>query len=869
MTVLLQFASLNRVTSQSDQCSKTNILKSPYFLRSKDFNLQKKLTSAINDAYMKLVIVESPSKAKTINKYLGEEYSVMSSIGHIRDLPKSNTNAIDIEGGFIPHYEISKGKGNVVQQLVTAAKKADEIILAADPDREGEAIAWHLAELFREYIGKDVDKKLKRVTFNSITKDAIVEAMMSPRTVDQNLRRAQEARRVLDRIVGYDLSGLIWKKVRYGLSAGRVQSPALRIIMEREREIRAFVPDDYYVLQAIANDAGSVLPFTCDSELDNQKDADRIKTIGEKSNWEIVKVKESEQQRKPRAPFTTSTLQQTASTRLGMSPSRTMRAAQKLYEGGHITYMRTDSTSLSKEALAKTAKAVEKYFGKDNLEVKNYATKSKNAQEAHEAVRPTEPSKQSAGLTDDQKSLYQLIWKRTLASQMKSAQMIKTKISTNIVGSPEEIPNFSINGSRTMYEGWLACDPGARGEDVELPRLKEGEKLDITEVTIEQKFTQPPHRYSEAGLIKELEKRGIGRPSTYASIISTIVNRGYVDREGRTLFPTDTGDVVSSFLEEHFTEYIGDNFTAQLENELDEIARGDAEYVSVLASFYTPFHRHVTSKEDIPKLTNLGDADPKFKCPTCKKSMVIKLGRNGKFLSCSTYPDCDGALTIDGLELGAGAEPLGQHPDTGDNIYVLDGKFGPYVQLGESPVIPKLTKYEKGHKKTAEEKEKMKQEKEAVKAAKALPKPKRASLPKGKSPEDLTVDEAVHLLILPRTLGQHPESDEDVIANVGRFGPYVGHGKEFRSIKKSSGLDPYTINLEQALEIIAAPKALPKGCELLRDLGKHPKTGKDLRILKSKSGMFIQKGMKRIYLPDNTDVEKLTMDEVVAMMAVS
>jgi DNA topoisomerase-1 len=817
---------------------------------------------------MKLVIVESPSKAKTINKYLGKEYSVMSSIGHIRDLPKSNKNAIDIHEGFVPHYEISKGKGSVVKKLVDAAKKADEIILAADPDREGEAIAWHLAEIFRDQLGKTVNEKLKRVTFNSITKTTVLDAMEHPRTIDNNLRRAQEARRVLDRIVGYDLSGLIWKKVRYGLSAGRVQSPALRILMEREREIRAFEPDDYYVLQALMSAGKEKLTFVCDTEPDTQDEAERIQTIGQASDWHIVKIKETQQQRKPRAPFTTSTLQQTASTRLGMSPSRTMRAAQKLYEAGMITYMRTDSTSLSKEALAKTAKAVEKHFGNDYVEVKNFATKNKNAQEAHEAIRPTDPSRQTAGITGDQKSLYSLIWKRTLASQMKPAQMIKTKISANITEG-EDIPHFSINGSRTIYDGWLACDPGARGEDVELPQLSEGDTLDLQEITLEQKFTQPPHRYSEAGLIKELEKREIGRPSTYASIISTIVNRGYVDREGRTLFPTDTGDVVSSFLEEHFGDYIGDDFTAQMENELDEIARGDAEYVSVLASFYTPFHDHVESKEDIPKLTNLGDADPKFKCPTCGASMVIKLGRSGKFLSCSRYPECDGALTLEGKEVGVGTEPLGQHPESGENIYVLEGRFGPYVQLGESAVIPKLTKYPKGHKKTPEEKEKMKQEKEAIAAAKALPKPKRASLPKNKKVENLTLDEAVHLLILPRTLGQHPETGTDIITNIGRFGPYVGHGKEFRSIKKTTGLDPYTITLDEALKILNEPKALPKGTELVRELGKHPKTGKDLRILKSKSGMFIQKGMKRIYLPDNADPEKLTMDEVVALMSVS
>ncbi|MCI5051094.1 MAG: type I DNA topoisomerase [Candidatus Pacebacteria bacterium] len=812
---------------------------------------------------MKLVIVESPSKAKTIEKYLGSEYTVRSSVGHIRDLPKSNKDAINIESGFIPRYVISAGKNKVINELTSLAKKADEILLAPDPDREGEAIAWHLEEILKDELGKKIPT-IKRVTFNEITKDAVTAAIEKPRTVDMNLKQAQEARRVLDRLVGYDLSGLIWKKVRYGLSAGRVQSPALRILMEREREIRAYDPEAYYVLEGIFSKGKTTFPLSCSKDIWDEQEAIDIVAQAQSGSWSVIDIKETKGTRKPKAPFTTSTMQQTASSRLGFSPSRTMRAAQKLYEQGHITYMRTDSQTLSKQAIAQIASHIEKTYGKENLNIVAYKTKSKNAQEAHEAVRPTNFDGKIKGSTQDEKSLYELILKRTVSSQMKPADIIRTKLIANI--SEADIPDFTTNGSRIINPGWLACDTGARGEDVELPKVQKGDGLDLKEITNTEKFTTPPNRYSEAGLIKELEKRGIGRPSTYASIIRTIVDRGYVEREGRTLFPTDTGDVVSSFLEEHFMNYIGDDFTAGMEDHLDAIASGEEAYISVLSEFYTPFKKEVLAKEDIPKLTNLGDAPKEFKCPKCTSSMVYKLGKTGKFMSCSTYPDCDGALTQDGKEIG-NEEPMGTHPETGENIYLMEGRFGPYVQLGETPVIPKATKFPKGHKKTDEEKELVKKEKALIAEAKALPKPKRASLPAHIKPEDITLEQAVHLLILPRDLGIHPDSGEMTIANIGRFGPYVGHGREFRSIKKTSGLDPYTITFEQAIELLNQPKALPKGVELFKDLGKHPKTGKDIRLLKSKSGYYIQKGLSRLYLDDKQKPEKFTLEDAISMLS--
>lgn len=626
----------------------------------------------------KLLIVESPSKAKTIGKYLGDEYVVKASVGHIRDLPKSNKIAIDIPAGFVPHYEISKGKAEVVHEIESLAKKASEVLLATDPDREGEAIAWHI----KEAVGL---KKPKRIVFHEITKSAIEEALKHPRLIDENLRKAQEARRVLDRLVGYDLSGLIWKKVRYGLSAGRVQSPALRILVEREREIKAFIPEAYWALTAKVRTQGGVeLELACTEEPREESVVKNILKIGRSNPWLVRQVRESEVGRAPKAPFITSTLQQAASSRLGFAPSRTMMVAQKLYEKGFITYMRTDSTTLSVDAQKAILDEITKRYGAAAAEARVFKTKSKNAQEAHEAIRPTDAHKNSLGVTPEEKKLYELIWSRTVASQMVDAKLARTTILANV--KDNSIPDFSVTGSRVILPGWLSADPDARGEDVELPKVKEGEMLTLLELSDEAKFTEPPPRYSEAGLVKELEKRGIGRPSTYASIIKTILDRGYVLKEGKALRPTDTGEVVSTFLEQHFMNYISDSFTAEMEDELDDIANGTREYAKTLKAFYGPFSKEVKSKEKVEKLTTLGDADPQYKCPKCNGPMVIKLARNGKFLSCKNYPECVGARTIEGLEL-AGPRDTGELcPKCGKaNLVEREGRFGRFIACGSYP----------------------------------------------------------------------------------------------------------------------------------------------------------------------------------------
>ena len=627
---------------------------------------------------MKLLIVESPSKAKTIEKYLGKDFRVLASVGHIRDLPKSNKAAIDIEAGFVPHYEVVKGKEKVISEIKSLVKKADEVLLATDPDREGEAIAWHV----QEAVGL---KNLKRIVFYEITKEAIEEALEKPRAIDTGLREAQEARRVLDRLVGYDLSGLIWKKVRYGLSAGRVQSPALRIIMEREREIRAFKPITFWIITANLEDKGkNNLFFFSSKEPAEKAEVEKILTLAKGDSWKVTDIKETEMVRTARAPFITSTLQQTASSRLGFAPSQSMSIAQKLYEAGHITYMRTDSTNLGGSARKDIENVVKKKYGENYFESHVFARKSKNAQEAHEAIRPTHMSVESAGNTEAEKRLYQLIWQRTLASQMSSAKVMRTKVVANI--SDSSIPDFWLNGSRILFDGWLRADKASAGEDVILPKLTVGDNLKLLDINAEEKQTEPPARYSEAGLIKELEKRGIGRPSTYASIIKTLSDRGYVEKISKALCPTDTGDVVSSFIEEHFPTYISDSFTAEMENELDDIANGERTYKKTLSDFYTPFQKAVKSKDDIQKVTNRGKAPNGEVCPVCGSGMIVKLGKAGKFLSCEKFPECSGARTIDGKEL-AGPK------DTGElcpkckkgNLVTREGKFGMFTACSRFP----------------------------------------------------------------------------------------------------------------------------------------------------------------------------------------
>ncbi|MBX4215819.1 type I DNA topoisomerase [Candidatus Parcubacteria bacterium] len=640
---------------------------------------------------LKLIIVESPSKAKTISKYLDGEYEVRASVGHIRDLPKSNKRAIDIEGGFIPHYEVAKGKEKVVEEIKELASRASEVLLATDPDREGEAIAWHVEEACGL-------KGAKRIVFHEITEEAVKEAIKHPREIDMNLRRAQEARRVLDRLVGYDLSGLIWKKVRYGLSAGRVQSPALRIIMEREREIRAFVPEQFWRLSAIFKTRrDELLTLQCEEEPRAKEEVERILSVGKAGKWNVKDLKETEMNRSPRPPFTTSTLQQTASSRLGFAPSRTMGIAQKLYEKGFITYMRTDSLTIAASAQAEILKEITGRYGEGYAEARLYKAKSKNAQEAHEAVRPTSARRETIQGSEEEKRLYRLIWGRTMASQMADAKIKNMKLRANV--AEDSIPDFSVTGSRLLYDGWLKADPDGRGEDVELPKVEIGEALRLKDISAEEKATEPPPRYTEAGLIKELEKRDIGRPSTYASIIKTIQDRGYVEKVNKALMPTDTGDVVSSFLESNFANYISDTFTAEMEDELDEIAVGKRDYTKTLKDFYKPFLKDVKSKEKIDKLTTLGDAPEGVKCPKCGGDMVVKLGRSGKFLSCARFPDCIGARTIDGKELEGPKETGEACPECKDGKLVeRDGRFGRFIACSNYPKCKHIKKSEEEEK---------------------------------------------------------------------------------------------------------------------------------------------------------------------------
>ena len=711
---------------------------------------------------MKLAIVESPAKAETIEKYLGEDFRVQASLGHVRDLPKSDEGAIDIEAGFAPHYVIPDEKKEVVGKLQDQAEDADEIILATDPDREGEAIAWHVGEVLD--LDYDADTT-KRITFNEITKEAVQQALHNPRNIDTDLRRAQEARRVLDRIFGYDLSELIWKKVRYGLSAGRVQSPALRIIMEREREIRAFEPVDFWVITAdvIAEDQGFVV--TCEDEPRDEDVVENIIEAGKEYSWEVADVEEKNRTRNPYPPFKTSTLQRAGSTRLSFSPSRTMRAAQKLYEAGDITYMRTDSTTLSSDARKQIIAYISDEYDKDKyLQPRQYKTDDESAQEAHEAIRPTTIAKHEAGTDKDTKRLYQLIWRRAVASQMSAAKLKRTKIIAHILddGDGTNQPAFSVSGTRTIFPGWLDVHPAARGKDVELPDVDPGQQLDLEEIGSEKKQTQPPNRYSEAGIVKELEDRGIGRPSTYDTIINTLQDRDYVFKDGRTLHPTDTGDVVSSFLEDHFAEYISDNFTANMETQLDEIAAGERKYEPTLQEFYDGFQTKLKEKEDIDKQTTLGPAPNGESCPECGSDMVVKLGKAGKFLSCTDFPDCDGARTMDGESMED--VPLGTHPDEDEPIYVKSGPYGPYLQLGEDDDDPK-----------------------------------RVSIQDDQDPDEIDLELAVKLLSIPRELGEHPETGKEIIASIGPYGPYIKHDDEYTSLDDES---VYEIGLDRAVEII-------------------------------------------------------------------
>jgi DNA topoisomerase I len=655
----------------------------------------------------KLVIVESPAKARTITKFLGAGYTVKASMGHVRDLPKSKMGIDTEKGTFLPEYIIARDKTKVITELTKLAKSADEIILATDEDREGEAIAWHLTKALK--VAKGV--KTPRIVFHEITKEAIQKALKSPRELDRNLIDAQQARRVLDRLVGYELSPLIWKKIRYGLSAGRVQSVAVRLIVEREREIDAFNPVEYWTLQSdLETPRGD--KFTAElskiagtkAEVKTKNEAEKIELDLKDAQWKVGKIDKKERKRKPAAPFITSTLQAEASRKLGFSVKKTMMLAQRLYEGsdvgeGLITYMRTDSTNLAASAVKSAREVIGKKFGKEFIPEKPrvFTKKAKGAQEAHEAVRPTDPTRfpdsLKEKLEDDAFRLYELIWQRFLACQMEDAVLDQTGVD---IEAKDYI--FRATGQIVKFAGWLAVY--SKGYDSEeeakedseklLPEILADEILKLLELKSEQHFTKPPPRYTEATLVKKLESEGIGRPSTYAPTISTVQNRGYIEKEGRALRPTDTGMVVNDFLVKHFPNIVDYQFTAKMEGQLDEIAEGELRWNELMKSFYGPFHKEITEKTDSIKKEDVVNEKTDEICDKCGLPMVIKLGRFGKFLSCSGYPDCKNAKPLDKKQEAAEIELNDKIkgktcPECKKPLTVKRGRFGMFVGCSGYP----------------------------------------------------------------------------------------------------------------------------------------------------------------------------------------
>ena len=761
-----------------------------------------------------LVIVESPAKAKTIEGYLGKEFLVKSSIGHIRDLPKKGGMGIDIENGFTPKYEVSEDKKNVVSELKKCVKVADTVWLATDEDREGEAIAWHLQEVLN--LGK---KDTKRIVFHEITKKAITKAVQNPREIDTNLVDAQQARRVLDRLVGFELSPVLWRKVKQGLSAGRVQSVAVRLIVEREKEIENFKSISSYRVSAIFT--------TPDGKTFKSEVSRRFQTLeGSEvflkqcltASYKISELETKPAKKSPSAPFTTSTLQQEASRKLGYSVAQTMNVAQRLYESGKITYMRTDSVNLSNDARQSCINEITSSYGLEYSKERTFATKSKGAQEAHEAIRPTDMSKHSVDGESSHQKLYDLIWKRTIASQMSDAQLERTIAKIDISTSEEQ---FTAKGEMIKFEGFMKVYMEGKDDDSEeqegmLPKLNVNDNLIMNEVTAIERFSRHPARYAEATLVKKLEDLGIGRPSTYASIITTVQKRGYVVKESREgvkrdfqylilkdgqitkevktentgaeknkMFPTDIGVVVNDFLVNHFDGVLDYGFTAGVEKEFDQVAEGNKKWNDMIQNFYGDFHLKV---EDV----------------------------------------------IGNVEKSTGERLVGEDPVSGKNVYVRIGPFGPMVQLGE------------------------KQEEEDA------PKPKFASLMKGQSIQTITLEEALDLFKLPRTIGEF--DGKEVVASVGRFGPYLRYDGKFTSIQKDDGDDPLTIEIDRAIELIKIKIQADKD-RLISNFDGNPL----VQVLNGRYGPFIQvtppKGKKiNVKIPKDLEPKELTREKCLELM---
>ena len=844
---------------------------------------------------MNLVIVESPAKAKTINKYLGKNYLVLASYGHIRDLPSKN-GSVDPENKFKMLWEVDSFSKKYLKEITNAVEGSDKIILATDPDREGEAIAWHVKEYL---VSKKIlkDKVLERVVFNEITKNAILKAIENPRQIEIPLVEAYLARRALDYLVGFNISPILWTKLPGSKSAGRVQSVALKLITEREHQIEMFNPEEYWSLTSDFTNTNNKNIFSKVSLFNgerverftfkNKGEIDKALDVINKSKFKIKDINSKVHKRNPLAPFTTSTLQQTASGKFGFGASRTMQIAQRLYQGveiegettGLITYMRTDGTQISKEAIVDFRNLIEKDFGKEYLPINPNTyegKKAKNAQEAHEAIRPTDitrkPNDVKRYVNADQLKLYNLIWSRAMSSQMNPAEFYRNSI---IIASEDEKINFKANGSIVKFEGFLKVyEITEVDEDVKniLPECKIGDEVNILKLTNEQHYTDPPPRYSEASLVKKMEELGIGRPSTYASIISVLSTRNYVEQINKRFHPTDRGKLISAFLEKLFTKYVDYNFTADLENQLDEITSGKIEWTKVLEDFWKDFYSNVNlvkEKRTREVLDLLNDSLGNLifdrnendvidrKCKLCTKGeLSLKNSfRGGAFIGCSNYPECKFTRPLSKSKAAAQynlAEPklIGQNED-GKDIYLKNGRFGPYLQYEKEILLEeessKQIKKKKKKKKTTEDNNM-----------------KNVSIPKGIEIDNIDSTQAKFLCSLPKVLGQNPESGQDIILNSGRFGPYL------KCVNKSARIENvdeiFSIGINRAITLIADAKPGRMSSSIIKDLGEHPDDKKPVRIMKGQYGPYIKYKSLNATIPEEKDPIEINMEEALILI---
>ena len=843
---------------------------------------------------MNLVIVESPAKAKTINKYLGDNYKVLASYGHIRDLPSKN-GSVNPDQDFKMEWEVDSFSKKYLKEITDAAKDSSKIILATDPDREGEAIAWHVKEYLNE---KKLlkDKEIERVVFNEITKKAVIQGIENPRQIEPLLVDAYMARRALDYLVGFNISPILWTKLPGSKSAGRVQSVALKLITEREHAIESFKPEEFWTLSIKFADTANQNFTASISQLDNNKiekfsfrnkeEINKAISSINKKKFSITDISSKIVNRNPSGPFTTSTLQQTASSRLGFGASRTMQIAQKLYQGiemegetiGLITYMRTDGTNLSKDAVTSFRNYIQKEIGNEYLpkDVLNYSgKKAKNAQEAHEAIRPTDiirtPESVKKYLSTDQNKLYDLIWSRALSSQMESAKFDRNTIT---ITSDNNDTICKASGSVLKFDGFLKIYNNQSKDDDEniLPAVSKG-PINIEALIDEQHYTQPPPRYSEASLVKKLEELGIGRPSTYASIISTIANRGYAEILNKRFFPTDRGKLISAFLEKLFAKYVDYNFTAGLEDQLDEITTGKESWIKVLELFWKDFNNNVSevkekrTREVLDLLNDsLGelifDKDNEGnvvrKCQLCSSgTLSLKNSfRGGAFIGCSNYPECKFTRPLSKAKAAAQAqlaEPkfIGKH-ENGNDIYLKNGRFGPYLQYEKIPSDIEVEKISKKKKKT----KKLKSDVNELL--------KNVSIPKGLELESINLEKAQFLCSLPKSLGINPDNQKDITLNVGRFGPYLKC--ENKSARIENVEEIFSIGLNRAITLIAEAKPGRMSSSMIKDLGEHPEDKKPVRVMKGQYGPYIKYKSLNATIPEEKDPTELTMEEALILI---